>query len=495
MLKMTPFRNCAAFLAVLAICSFCGCGESKPAASDTTTDGSCCAKGETCSKNESDKEGDVAKKAVEFKVAWCTNEDPKVAAETAALDAISALGSELKGVIFYEYFPKTITDDDGNESDVPDAVKDAQVCPVIAKIAGDVPLIGCRARSLVTGGTMLKNTVAVLAIGGESIHCKTAVTNLDDDRLAVGKSIGEQLADVEDLKLVFALSEMSLSFETKQGVSVEDFIRGVNETAGKDITLFGGNCMPNSYPDDLKGAQFLGDEMLEGSVVAMGIGGAINIHANHTNEFVTSEETASVTKADDKWVITLDEKPAAEVYRKLRGMKDDEEFTSDSQHPIGVCVGEDKVYLRMILDWIDADGKDREGKDSELPAGSLKFVAAVPEGTKVKILAGGDDAKAIIDSAGLGISESLKQAGDAEPLLVLLSDCCARGGRLRGLRSGEECEVKLAILPAMGEEADYPIFGFYAWGELGPIAGPFAGLNCMYQQHTFVSAVITEEKK
>ena len=38
------------------------------------------------------------------------------------------------------------------------------------------------------------------------------------------------------------------------------------------------------------------------------------------------------------------------------------------------------------------------------------------------------------------------------------------------------------------------IFGFYAWGELGPIAGEFGGLPCMYQQHTFVSAVLTEEK-
>jgi len=41
---------------------------------------------------------------------------------------------------------------------------------------------------------------------------------------------------------------------------------------------------------------------------------------------------------------------------------------------------------------------------------------------------------------------------------------------------------------------NFPLFGFYAWGELGPIAGPFGGLSCMYQQHTFVSAVITEEK-
>ena len=84
-------------------------------------------------------------------------------------------------------------------------------------------------------------------------------------------------------------------------------------------------------------------------------------------------------------------------------------------------------------------------------------------------------------------------AGDAKPLLALLSNCCARGMRLREFRQGEECEIRGAILPVVDEQGGHvPIFGFYAWGELGPIAGPFAGLRCMYQQHTFVSAVLTE---
>jgi len=119
----------------------------------------------------------------------------------------------------------------------------------------------------------------------------------------------------------------------------------------------------------------------------------------------------------------------------------------------------------------------------------------VPVGTKIKILIGGFDAQAILDSAGEGIAEPLKKAGDAEPLVALLSDCCARGGRLREFRKSEECEIKQAILPAMGSKGGtFPIFGFYAWGELGPIAGEFGGLPCMYQQHTFVSAVVTEQK-
>ncbi len=462
-------KTLSVLLTAAAMAACCGCGSD-----DSPSD-------EAESTNPDNSE------AVAFAVAWSTNADPAVAAKAAAEEAIEKLGCDVKGLIFYEYFPKA-------QGDAPDTEKEKAVLPAITKVVGDVPVIGCRARSLVSGGTMLSDTVAVLAIGGDKIQCKVAKAPLEDDRMAVGQSIAKQLAGIQDLEMVVALSEMNLSFDTKEGVSVEDFIRGVLADTGKDVTLFGGNCFPNDYPADKGGVQFVGDEMLTGHVVALGIGGPIDVHANHTNEFTPSEETPTVTKAQDKWVIELDGKPAADVYRKLRPMADDEEFTSDSEHPIGVVVAPDKVYLRMVLDWIDADGNDSEGKASELPPGSLRFVAAVPEGTEIKVLVGGGDAQAIIDSAKAGITESLEKAGDAKPLLVLLSDCCARGGRLRGLKKDDECEIRQAIKPAVDAKGGCPIFGFYAWGELGPIAGEFGGLPCMYQQHTFVSAVVTEKK-
>jgi len=426
----------------------------------------------------------AAAKKVAFAVASCTDADPAVAAKTAAEEAIEKLDCPAKGLIFYEYYPKTVQDADGNDKEVPDAEKDKLVLPAIRGVAASIPVIGCRARSLVEDGTKLSDTVAVMAIGGEDVACRAVKAELVTDRKAVGTAIAEGLKDVKDLKLVMALSEMNLSFDTTEGVSVEDFIRGALGAAGQEVTLFGGNCMPNDYPDDKGGVQFLDDEVLEGSVVAMGIGGPIAVHANHTNEFALSEETCTVTKAEDKWILELDGEPAAEVYRRIRGMKPEDPFTSDSQHPIGVIVTEDeqKVYLRMVL-------------EEDQQRGALRFVAAVPEGTKVKILIGGFDAQAILDSAGEGITESLNKAGEEEPIVALLSDCCARGGRLRQFRQADECEVKLAILPAMEKKGGkFPIFGFYAWGELGPIAGEFDGLPCMYQQHTFVSAVLTEEK-
>ncbi len=473
-------RTWTMWLAVGSLLVFCGCHVEKTTPTDVDTD-----------------PGEAAgARAVAFAVASNTDADPAAAAKAAATQAIEDLGVPAKGLIFYEYYPKTVmvtvketvTSDDGTEEEiekeVPDPEKDMLVLPAIRSVAGSIPVIGCRARSLVNDGTKLSDTVAVMAIGGKDVSCKVVKAKLVTDRKAVGAAVAEGLEDIEDLKLVMALSEMNLSFDTAEGVSVEDFIRGVLDVTGNEVTLFGGNCMPNDYPDDKGGVQSIDDETLEGHVVAMGIGGPIAVHANHTNEFALSEETVTVTKAEDKWILELDDKPAAEVYRRIRGMKPEDPFSEDGEHPIGVIVTPDekKVYLRMVLE-----------EDNE--RGALLFVAAVPVGTKIKILIGGLDAQAILDSAGEGIAESLRKAGDAEPLVALLSDCCARGGRLRKFRQSEECEVKQAILPAMGEQGGkFPIFGFYAWGELGPIAGEFGGLPCMYQQHTFVSAVLTETK-
>ena len=84
----------------------------------------------------------------------------------------------------------------------------------------------------------------------------------------------------------------------------------------------------------------------------------------------------------------------------------------------------------------------------------------------------------MVDSAFSGI----------DPALCILSDCCARGMRLRMFGKGKEDEVTQSVLPAL--KLPVPVFGFYAWGEIGPIKGEYQGLSHQYQQHTFVSALI-----
>ena len=166
-------------LAAGVLCTVCGCT------------------GEMSTSTPADGEVGVPQdaKAVSFAVAWCENDDPAAAAKTAAAEAIEKLGCSAKGLIFYEYYPKTVTvtNDAGEEEEkeIPDADKDKLVLPAIRGVADSIPVIGCRARSLVNGGTMLQNTVAVMAIGGEQVACKAVKVELADDRKAVGTVIAE----------------------------------------------------------------------------------------------------------------------------------------------------------------------------------------------------------------------------------------------------------------------------------------------------------------
>jgi len=434
---------------------------------------------------------------VKFAVAWSRNADPDAAGREAAERAIKALGCPAKGVVFYTYYQDSdFVPDEGSQATAvkADIAAERAVAKAVASASGTTPNIGCRARTLTNGGTLLKNAVGVLAVGGAQAEVKAFAAPILDERLESGRRIADAFKEVKELNLIIALAEMRLSFEAKEGVSVEDFIRGVIDNSPAKVSLFGGNSMPDDMAAaELGGAQFYNGRALKGYVVALGIGGPIRTFANHVNEFKACEGTVTVTETRDKWVVTLDNKPAMEVYRRVRGMKPEEKLTSDWQHPIGVVVGGGKEYVRMVLNWVGADGKDKDGKDTDVPPGSLCFVAPVVEGTKVKIFSGGDDARAIVCSAEEGIEETMREAkaSGAAPALCLLSNCCARGMRLRTFGESGDDEVSEAIIPAMGKEI--PLFGFYAWGELGRIKGKYQGLSHQYQQHTFVSAVIAVE--
>jgi hypothetical protein len=189
-----------------------------------------------------------------------------------------------------------------------------------------------------------------MAVGGAQADAAAAAVPILDNRRATGEQVAAAMKEVKNLNVIIALAEMRLSFEAKDGVSVEDFIRGVIDNTPKNLSLFGGNSMPDDMAmADLAGAQFHNGKALKGHVAAMGIGGPIQTFGNHANEFKPSEQTVTVTETKDKWVISFDGKPAADVYRRLRGMKPEEQFSSDWQHPIGVVVSPDKEYVRMIL--------------------------------------------------------------------------------------------------------------------------------------------------
>ena len=81
----------------------------------------------TCTSDTSTEARTAECKAVDFSVAWCTNEDPKAAAETAVKEAMAGLAGSAKGLIFYEYYPKTVKDAEGKAIQRADLISQDEV--------------------------------------------------------------------------------------------------------------------------------------------------------------------------------------------------------------------------------------------------------------------------------------------------------------------------------------------------------------------------------
>lgn len=402
--------------------------------------------------------------------------DPKAAAIDATAAVIQACGGQAKGLIVIE-----------------DSKDPAAVVAGVMEAGKGLPMIGTHGEALVSDRTLKAGGVAVMAIGGKKASVATAVAPLDKQRKNTAAALVKQLKDQKDVKVVFALSEPDLSFE--EGVTVEDFLFGMQEGFGKDVMLFGGNCKPVAK----KGIQFKDGKTFQKNVVAMTVSGPIKFYGDHTTEFKPAGAPAKATKVDGKWILELDGKPAAQVYRERRGMKPTDKFTADDEHPIGVVVAPDldRRYNRMILEWKDAEGKTGDDVKPGTET-ALRFITAIPEGSTIQVMDYPGTSKAINESAKLAVEDMLKRAGKATPLVILSSDCCARGSRLKDFskHEGKDAdEVKNGIVPVT--KGKIPFFGFYAYGEIGPIRGPFLGLNYEYQQHTFVglTLVIDEAAK
>lgn len=420
--------------------------------------------------------------AREFVIAtgWAQEPEPAAAAEKAARMAMERLGGKpLRGVVFYENFP-------GHP-------QEREVGAAVRNVAGDVPAIGVRAIPYCDQGALWENSVVVLAIGGRDAAVEAVAEKLEDDRLELGRRLGRRLARGSDLRLVMVLSEPNLSFAPEH-ISVENFLLGLEETLGEQVMVFGGNGMP--LQGEAGSVQFLQGEAMEGAVVALGIGGPVRFIGSNANEFEPVDRPITVTKARGKWVMEFDGRPAAEVYRELSGKKPGEPITYDDTDPIGVDLGDGQLYVRMVLfekkakyTPEEARRKDYIDESKDLPAGSLRFVAEVPEGTRARVLVYKKDPQRILRSAAAGVERAIGLMKPGEtPLLVLTSSCCARRYRLRELDPRAD-EVKQGIRLASGA-ATVPVFGLDAWGELGPINTPYKGLPYQYQQHTFVSGLL-----
>lgn len=336
-------------------------------------------------------------------------------------------------------------------------------------VRGEAKLIGCTTAGEITTDGSGKNSVAVLAVKGDSINFTTAMGgNLKDGAEQAGEILAENLKkENSDIHSIIMLTDVLSG-------NGADVVRGIQKVCGNDFLIVGGAAGDDFMFKETN--EFCCDKVLSGYVVGAGLSGNFSKGVGVRHGWDTIGLPMKVTKSKGAVLKELDGKPAVTIYEDYFGKKA-EELREEPlarmaiTYPLGMAVeGSDELLIR---DPISVDEN-----------GWITCAAEIPEGSEVRLMIGSKD-KAI--AAAKDAAESaLEQLGGKKAGVIIVFDCIARQ-KLFGRDVNEEIE---AIKGVFG--AGVPIIGFYTYGEQAPLGGDMEKCFSSFHNETAVIFAIGE---
>jgi hypothetical protein len=336
-----------------------------------------------------------------------------------------------------------------------------QLLAGIHEVAGEVPVIGCTTAGEIAAAGPGSAGVVAMAVGGPGFDVRTASASADVGLREASAEVAMSAARLESSphKVLLVLSD-------GLGGDQQEVVRGAYSVLGAQVPLVGG-CAGDGLK--MKSTwQFYGQRVLKNSIVGAAIGsqGPIGIGVEHGWRAVG--DPMVVTASEGNRVLALDDQPALSAYLKRLGAPlavhdDADAFTHFAMtHPLGLSRrGGDEVRFVAGADFAD---------------GSLNCIAAVPQGSMVRIMEG--DSRSVLEATNVACENALSGLGGRAPLGVLAFDCIARKGVLGD--EGIVAEVERIATYAAGA----PVAGFYTYGEFARTHG----LNGFHNQTLVVVA-------
>lgn len=338
----------------------------------------------------------------------------------------------------------------------------------VRSVTGDALLVGSSSSGeIATSGPLTKHSVVVMVIAGEELRVSVGRGDIAKDG---PRQAGAQAARVakdalaDDLQLLIMLPDVLAG-------NGADAVRGVQEVVGEHFPIVGG-----ASGDDFRFErtyQYLNGEVTSGTIVCVGLGGALSFGIGVRHGWLPIGLPRTVTKAEGAVIHEIDGKPAIDLYRDYFGDEEAENLKRETLarlavlYPIGMRAQNQTEYL--IRDPLSVDDH-----------GSITCAAEVPQGADVQLMLGSrSDAIAVAKEAAEHAKEELRTS----PQAVLIFNCIARS-KLFGDHAGDEIS---AIQSVLGH--DVPLAGFYTYGEQAPINGEtrdFARCNPQFHNETVV---------
>ncbi len=340
---------------------------------------------------------------------------------------------------------------------------------LLQRIAGQwpgLPLIGCTTDGEVSSvGGFQEDSVALLM--------------LLSDRLEFAVGLGTGVADDTGAAARAALAEareglggeptLCLATPASLIVSGVRVLDALNEALGGGVPVFGGTA-----GDQLRLEctwQFRGTEVVKDGLPVMLIRGPVRYAAGISSGWRPIGTKGVVTKVQGNMLIEIDGQRASDFYIERIGQYS----TPEELHAMVVS------YPLAVFEGGSGDFYLRSTFTVDLMAGTCMCLGDVPEGATVQIANGSRDD--VLAGSSSSIEAALEAYPGDRPTGVLVFSCAGRR-MLLGDRIGEEVERIRARLPS-----DLPVFGFYTYGELAPLA---AGEASKFHNMTCISVVLGE---
>jgi hypothetical protein len=326
-----------------------------------------------------------------------------------------------------------------------------QIQEGIAEVVAGVPVLGCTTHGEIGPGGPWDGSVTVAAIGGTGFSIRTTVAEQVSGRQReAGVQVAEQVAAAaydHPYRVLLLLTDGLLRDQ-------ENILRGCYSVLGAGVPLFGGAAADGWQ---MTGTYLMADgKVLSDAVVAAMITSEAPLSVAVRHGWRQIGEPMMVTATDNGRVLTLNDRPAMDVYLNrlgapTRAYHDAAEFVAFAlARPIGVQ-RRSGIEAHNISTEVDIEGR------------SIGGGSAIDLGAPTWVMEG--DEQSILDAAEAACREARAGLAGLPPIGLLTFSCAA----LRTVLGDEGIHHEVGRLE--GSAAGTPFAGFYTYGEIARVRG------------------------
>jgi len=318
----------------------------------------------------------------------------------------------------------------------------------VASTANTTQVAGCSAAGVIAGTDEIESGpgVSVVVFGGDSIGAQRAFVPILRGRAV---EAARELADA--VRPSPGRSNLLSVFPDTYNVDPDRFVAALS-TALPGVTIVGGGATEDGSIGET--FQFCGDTVSSNSVSAMLVSGDFDLNIGASIACTQVGAMHRVTSVRDNIVMSLDDRPAYEIFAEAAGPLADDLRRAIQFVFIGIPLDENATRLergRFVVRNIIGASEEH---------GVIAVANPLKEGDRAALVL--RNAQRAREDLKATLGEMAARTSRSAPAFGLYFDCASRGSGLYGIPGHDSAYIQQHLGPI-------PVVGFFTGFEIGPI--------------------------